>query len=93
MSVEPLDLVGRHVVLDIVLQRARIRDSVRVCEVYLDTGSMLEDAIESIVTWIHDTEPPDLEPEVVTNIYDDCCITVGSVYPHLAASIRTSVRV
>lgn len=49
---------------------------------------MLRDVIKSIVTSAHDAEPPDLEPEVVANISDDCRITIGHMNPQLTASVR-----
>ncbi len=49
---------------------------------------MLGDAIKSFVSGSHDAEPPDLEPEVVANISDDCRITIGRMNPQLAASVR-----
>jgi hypothetical protein len=58
MTVEPLDLVAGHVVLDIVRKRKWIQTMGREHEVDFDRGPMLGGALKAIVTQVHNAGPP-----------------------------------
>ena len=58
MTVEPLNLVAGHVILDIVRTRKWIQTLGREHEVDSDRGPVLGGALKAIVTQVHDAGPP-----------------------------------
>jgi len=77
-----------HIILNVVFKRKWLRTVGRECEVDLDTGPVLGDALEAIVNGVDNAKPANLEPEVVTHIPDDCSIAIGRVDPQFPASVR-----
>jgi hypothetical protein len=88
MFINPLNLVVRHVVLNVVFKRERIRSMSGEREVDFDTGAVLWDTLEAIVKWVYNAEPANLKTEMVTHISDDCSVAIGGMYPQFPASVR-----
>jgi hypothetical protein len=87
MVVKPLDLVVRHVILNVVFKREWIRTVGREREVDFDTGPVLGDALEALVNGEYNAKPADLESKVVTHISDDGSVAIGRVDPQFPASV------
>ena len=87
MFVKPLDFVVGHAILNVAGEREWIRTMSREREVDFDTGPVLGDALKAIVRRVHNAEPPNLEPKVVTHVSDDSSVTIGRVHPQFAASV------
>ena len=92
MFVNPLDFVVSHVILNVVSKREWIRTMSREREVDFDTRPVLGDALKAIVRRVHNAEPPNLEPKVVTHVSDDSSVTIGRVHPQFRTSPSGSAR-
>lgn len=88
MVVKPLDLVVHHVILNVVFKREWIRTVGRKREVDFDTGAVLGDALEAIVSGVYNAKPSNLKAKVVTHISDDGSVAIGRVNPQFLASVR-----
>ncbi|MXR43209.1 hypothetical protein GRX01_17925 [Halobaculum sp. WSA2] len=86
--VKPLDLVVRHVILNVVFKREWIRTVGREREVDFNTRAVLGDALEAVVKGVYNAKPANPETKVVTHISDDGSVAIGRVDPQFPASVR-----